>query len=319
MVTTRPAPPAGDRVDPAPTLHGVPASPRRRPAPCRARGLDYVRRGRHEPRAAPAAVARPRARAPGRPARTPRTGRATDRRSGPPWQNACASSASASRLGKRARRRRGQRQRARARGPRARQFVEGRRLTGVKARQRCAAARSGAHPRRARPEIAGDRPDVGTGGARRPRRRRRTSARSRGSPDVEAGRRDPPGGQLHGPRRRTRVYARAPSTLMALTALGTWSISPTSAARPRPTASSVTAPREVAAAVALGVIGDRRLAQADRRRCSSLLVPARRCRAAASPGSTPMTSTPVAIGSSVPRVPDRRVPAMRRNRGHHVV
>ena len=112
---------------------------------------------------------------------------------------------------------------------------------------------------------------------------------------------------------RTRAYARRPSTLIALTALGTCSIAPVRAATPAAIAASVTpagsavpttSPSASSVVVATPEPDRRRVGLRVEHEVAQQLVPR----------STPKTSTPVAIGSSVPAWPTLRVRRIRRIR-----
>src|SRR5262245_11994029 len=112
---------------------------------------------------------------------------------------------------------------------------------------------------------------------------------------------------------RTRAYARLPSTLIADTALGTCSISPTNDARTRRTSSSVTptvgrVSTGSPSASSVVVLTPSRMVASYRLSASV------RCPRSLVARPTPSTSTPVAIGSRVPAWPTFRVPASRRIR-----
>src|SRR2546423_13985174 len=112
---------------------------------------------------------------------------------------------------------------------------------------------------------------------------------------------------------RTRAYARWPPTLIALTALGTWEISPVKALRPARIASSSTSPAGAEdttgpSASSVTVACPSRIVAAYPLSAPITYVSNRVAR------PTPSTSTPVAIGSSVPPCPTRRVFARRRIR-----
>lgn len=113
---------------------------------------------------------------------------------------------------------------------------------------------------------------------------------------------------------RTRAYERTPSTLIAETDEGTCMISPVNAAIPAAICSSRTAATSSAGAVpvtspsasSVRVHWPRRIV-ASYSFCVRV-----RCPSSRVARSTPSTRTPVAIGSSVPAWPTRRVPTSRR-------
>ena len=139
------------------------------------------------------------------------------------------------------------------------------------------------------------------------------SAAGRRSSNVEARDRHGTAGRSTSSPARTRAYARLPSTLIADTDDGTCAMSPVSGERRLPHCPTVTRRRVGALEeLALGVVGRSSTPPAGSSRRSP-------CRPARWPSRrvarlTPRTSTPVAIGSSVPAWPTFRVPASRRTR-----
>src|SRR5450631_1273527 len=112
---------------------------------------------------------------------------------------------------------------------------------------------------------------------------------------------------------RTRAYDLCPPTLIALTALGTWEISPVRSATAETTASTLRAPTSLVVVIspsASSVIVDwpsRMVA------VYVLPEPTRKVRSLVA-RLMPRTRTPVAIGSRVPAWPTLRVPHSRRQR-----
>ena len=305
MVTTERPQPAGAAVHIPATA--APSAPllRCRPAAARRR-----RRGQHDLRRGPCRPVRTRWRAPGRPGRTPRTARTGPARgNGPPCESTRACSSSTSRRPKQPAGDRRQRQHRRPAPPVARSSSSGTASSRVKAPTAV---------RRSAIEVTADTERAHRGRGRWPARTYRTS-----SVDVHidvdgvravAARRAPRAGEIVTRRggsatvlalAHPRVRAHALDLDRAHRARHLVDLADgTAPAPPGSSASAVTAAAGVVpvtspSASSVTVDSPSRIVAE-----VGLVVPDRRRSAAGSPARRPTTSTPVAIGSSVPRVPD---------------